>query len=211
MPAGVALVTTPFCRACGWDFVAINTGDDSIFDSCVDELFNSQGGVGPPADLVATLGTDEVVFTWTAGTDTDDVQYQINGAAFVFDDNATSPYTVAAPAVASVSLQVRTVLNGIPGPWSAPAVASSGQSPPTLLTATGISGFVDFAFTADPGADSTTLVYTVDAGPDNTVLGVVTGVSIAGATGEVISGTVASVQAGVTGVASAPAADTVLA
>ena len=211
MPAGVIQATSPYCRSCGWDFILINTGDDSICDSCGDELFQSQGAVGAPVDLAAALGTDEVVFTWTAGTDTDDVQYSIDGATIIFDDDATSPYTVAAPAVASVSLQVRTVLDGIPTPWSAAVVESSGQAPPTSLVATGVSGFVDFTFTADPAADTTDLVYTVDAGPPQTVFGVVTGVQVAGSTGEVISGQVRSVEDGVNGVLSAAQADTVLA
>ena len=163
---------------------------------------------------MATLGTDEVVFTWTEALDTSDILYSINGAAAVLDETVTSPYTVAAPAVASVEAQVRIVLASVPGPFSTAKVASSGQAPPTVLTATATAGGaldVVFAFTVDPAGDTVNLVYTVDAGPPLTVFGVVTGVAISGLLGEVISGQVQTVQDGVAGVLSGAAADTIVA
>ncbi len=199
MTAGTIAPTSPYCRACGWDFILINTHDDSICDQCGDELVESQGGVGAPGDLAAALGTDEVVFTWTAGTDTDDVQYRIDGGALVFDDDAASPYTVAAPAVALVSLQVRTVLDGIPGPWSSPVNGNSGQSPPTVLTAVAASGAVDFTFTPDPAGDTVDLFYTIDAAGDTTLINVVSGVSVPATVGQVVEGQVRTVEDDVAG------------
>ena len=203
MVAGTIAPTTPFCRACGWDFVRLNKGDDSICDSCGDQLFESQGGIEGPADLAGVTGTDEVVFTWTASAGTDDVQYSIDGAALVFDDDAASPYTVAAPAVAEVCLQVRAVVDGIPGPWSGEVCESSGQAPPTVLTAVAASLAVDFTFTADPAGDTVDLEYTIDAGPPVTVLGVVTGVSVPALEAEVVEGKVRTVEDGVNGIYSA--------
>ncbi len=212
MPAGVIQATTPYCRACGWDFILINTGDDSVCDSCGDTLAFSLGGGGiPPTDLVAALGTDEVVFTWTEALDTSDVQYRIDGGTLVFDDDASSPYTVAAPAVASVSLQVRTVTDATEGPWSAAAVASSGQSPPTVLVASAASLAVTFAFTPDPAGDSVDLFYTIDAAGDTTVLGVVTGVSVPALEGEVVEGQVRTVEDGVAGLFGTADSETALA
>ena len=214
MAAGVIAATTPYCRACGWDFVLINTGDDSICDSCGDSLSESYAGViDAPADLAGALGTDEVVFTWTASAGTDDVQYSIDGGALVFDDDAASPYTVAAPAVAEVCLQVRAVsAEGIPGPWSSPAVCqSSGQSPPTVLVASAASLAVTFAFTADPAGDSVDLFYTIDAAGDTTVLGVVTGVSVPALEGEVVEGQVRTVEDGVAGLFGVADSETALA
>ena len=212
------LDTRPYCGQCGWTVHNIFGGDannDLLCDSCgADLTLYGWAGFAAPTDLVAALGTDEVVFTWTEALDTSDVQYSIDGAAVVFDDDAASPYTVAAPAVASVALQVRTVLDGIPGPWSAFVTGSSGQSPPTSLTATATAGGaldVVFAFTVDPAADTTDLVYTVDAGAPVTVLDVSTGVAVVGLLGEVISGQVRSVEDGVTGLLGTAAADTIVA
>jgi hypothetical protein len=210
MVAGV-VTTVPFCGACGFD---ANGGlnDDVFCDACGADL-NQFGfaGILPPDDLVAALGTDEVVFTWTAALDTQDVLYQIDDGAPVFDDDASSPYTVAAPAVAKVALAVRTVLNGVIGPWSVIQASNSGQSPPTTLVAVAASLAVDFTFTEDPAGDSVDLSYTVDAGPENVVNGVVTGVSIAALEGEVISGKVRTVQAGTPGLYGTADAETALA
>jgi len=213
MAAGVIAATTPYCRACGWDFVAINTGDDSICDSCGDTLAESlAGALDAPTDLAAATGTDEVIFSWTASAVTDDVQYTINGVPSPLDDDAASPYSVPVDAVGEVCFQVRAVdANGTPGPWSPTVCGKSGQAPPTLLTAVAASLAVDFTFTADPAADSTDLFYTIDAAGDTTVTGVVSGVSVAALEGEVVEGQVRSVQDGVAGVYSAADSETALA
>jgi hypothetical protein len=70
---------------------------------------------------------------------------------------------------------------------------------------------VDFTFTADPAADSTDLLYDIDAGDSVLVKGVVTGVSIAALEGEVVSGQVRSVQDGSLGLYSAADSETALA
>ena len=213
MVAG-AVITVPYCGSCGYD---ANNGlhNDVFCDACGADL-NQFGftGLFPPPDIEGARGTDEVVVTFTAALDTQDILYSIDGAASVFDDDVASPYTIAAPAVASVEWQVRTVLNGVAGPWSNVQSEFSAQAPPTVLTATATAGGaldVVFAFTADPAGDTVDLLYTVDAGPGNTVFGVVTGVAIAGLLGEVISGQVRTVQDGVAGVYSSAAADTIVA
>jgi len=210
MAAGDVL-TVPFCGSCGYD---ANGGlnDDQFCDACGADLLQfGFAGILPPDDLVAALGTDEVVFTWTAALDTQDVLYQIDDAAPILDDDAASPYTVAAPAVSKVALAVRTILNGVVGPWSTIHASNSGQSPPITLVAVAASLAVDFTFTADPAGDSVDLSYTVDAGPDNLVFGVVTGVSIAALEGEVIAGKVRTVEDGQAGLFGTPDSETALA
>jgi hypothetical protein len=210
MAAG-ATVTVPFCGACGFDANG-SLHKDGVCDACGADLLRfGFAGLLPPDDLVATLGTDEVVFTFTANLDTTDIEYQIEGGAVVFDDTVTSPYTVAATAVKKVAGRIRTVLNSVNGPYSPTAAANSGQSPPTSLTAVAASLAVDFTFTADPAADSTDLFYTIDAAGDTTVLGVVTGVSVAALEGEVVEGQVRSVEDGVAGLYSAADSETALA
>lgn len=209
MAAGVIAATTPFCRACGWDFILVNTGDDSVCDSCGDTLAFSQAGANAaPTDLAAALGTDEVLFTWTEASDTSDIQYSIDGAAFILDDTVTSPYTVVATAVKTVAGQVRIVLDATQGPWSSTKQASSGQSPPTSLVATGGSLEVAFTFTADPAADTTDLLYDIDGGSSVLVQDVTTGVVVVAADGEVVSGQVRTVQDSVAGLYSTAESDT---
>jgi hypothetical protein len=204
MAAGDVL-TVPFCGACGFDANG-SLHNDVYCDACgCDLTFFGFTGLFPPPDLAAALGTDEVVFTWTGALDTQDVQYQINGGEVVFDDDATSPYTVSAPAVAKVSLQVRTVLNGVAGPWSDVVSGQSGQSPPASLVATGGSLEVAFTFTADAAADSTDLSYNIDGGDEIVVTGVTTGVVVVAAAGETVTGKVRSVEDGVAGLYSATA------
>lgn len=198
-----ALDTRPYCGQCGWTVHNIFGGDannDLLCDSCGADLtlYGWEGWVAPD-DLVAALGTDEVVFTWTETDDTNDVQYSINGVLSPLDDDAASPYSVPVTAVGEVSFQVRTVLDGIPGPWSAAVVGKSGQSPPTVLTAVAASLAVDFTFTEDPAGDTVDLQYSIDAGPPVLVLGVVTGVSVAALEGESVSGAVRTVQDSVAG------------
>lgn len=202
--------TVPFCGSCGFD--ANNSlHEDGFCDSCGADLLRfGFAGLLPPTDLAAALGTDEVVFTWTAADDTQDVLYQIDGAEPVFDDDAASPYTVSAAAVAKVALAVRTVLGGAIGPYSAIVAANSGQSPPAITAVAG-SLEVSFTFTADPAADTTDLFYTIDAAGDTTVKDVATGVVVVAAEGEVVEGQLRSVQDGVEGLYGTADSETALA
>jgi len=204
-------VTVPFCGSCGFD--ANNSLHDDVYcDSCGADLTRfGFTGLFPPSDVVAALGTDEVIFTWTEALDTSDILYQIDGGEPVFDDDASSPYTVSAPAVAKVAGAVRTVLNSVPGPYSDIKSANSGQSPPTSLTAVAGSLEVSFTFTADPAADSTELLYDIDSGTPVLVKGVVSGVVVVAAEGEVVSGQVRTVEDAVAGLYSAADSETALA
>lgn len=124
MPAGVAIISAPYCRACGWDFV--NTPDknnDSVCDSCGDKLTNSVDPVGqvPPTVLLATAGSLSVSFTWTdnVAADSTDFRSQIDGGVFTVVIGDTSPTVIAALEGETVSGQVRSVTDGVEGPWSA--------------------------------------------------------------------------------------------
>ena len=206
------MVTVPFCGSCGWDVNNLDNGNlnnDAFCDACGADLnLHGFAGLLAPDDLAAALGTDEVVFTWTAALDTQDVLYQIDGAAQVFDDDAASPYTVSAPAVAKVALVVRTVLDGVAGPYSSVVAANSGQSPPASLVAVAASLAVEFTFTADVAGDTVDLEYTIDAGAATTLKGVVTGVSVPALEGEVVEGKVRTVEDDVAGLYGAADSET---
>jgi len=125
MAAG-ATVTVPFCGACGFD---ANGGlnEDEFCDSCGADL-NRFGfaGLFPPDDLAAVGGSLTVTFTWTAALDTQDLLYQIDGGAPVLIEDATAAgEIVAATEGQKVAGAVRTVLNGVPGPWSTVVAATA--------------------------------------------------------------------------------------
>ncbi len=122
MPAGVITSTVPYCRACGWDFVnTIDKNTDLICDSCGDDLLESGAGdLVPPTVLLATAGSLSVSFTWVdnPAADTTDFRSQIDGGAFTVVSPDTSPTVIAALEGEVVSGSVRSVINGIAGPWS---------------------------------------------------------------------------------------------
>ena len=123
MAAGVIAPTVPYCRACGWDFVnKPDLATDNICDSCGDDLLESGAGtIIPPTVLLATAGSLSVSFTRTdkPHADTTDFRSQIDGGAFTVVSPDTSPTVIAALEGEVVSGQVRSVTNGIAGPWSA--------------------------------------------------------------------------------------------
>lgn len=123
MAAGVIAPTTPYCRACGWDFVnSPDLAGDFTCDSCGDDLLNSLGAGGePPTALLATAGSLQVTFTWTdnPAADTTDFRSQIDGGAFAEVSPDTSPTVIAALEGEEVCGQVRSVVDGVEGPWSA--------------------------------------------------------------------------------------------
>ena len=124
MAAGVAIIPSPYCRACGWDFV--NTPDrnnDSICDSCGDDLANSVDPVGllPPSGFTAVGGSLAVTFTWIDNVDADstDFRHQTDGGPWTVVIGDTSTTIVVAAEGEEVCGQLRSVTDGIEGPWTA--------------------------------------------------------------------------------------------
>lgn len=117
------IVTTPFCGSCGYDFSKQNTNDDYFCDACGADLSNSVGGtsaLAPPTSFAATGQSGGVEFTWVtnpAGEATN-LAYSIDdGATVVIQD--LSPHVVAGTNGQVIVGRVRTVTDGVPGPWSA--------------------------------------------------------------------------------------------
>lgn len=123
MAAGVITATTPYCRACGWDFVGSpNRDSDPYCDSCGDDLNGSlAGAIDPPAALSATGGSLQVTFTWTdnTGADTTDFRHQTDGGDWTVVSPDTSPTVIVAADGEVVGGQVRSITSGVTGPWSA--------------------------------------------------------------------------------------------
>ena len=115
------LATTPYCRACGWDYVARNANSDVLCDSCGDTLYESQGAAKNPPTLLAAVGGSLIVtFTFTVNplATTADFRHQTDGGAFTVVSPATSPQVIAGLEGEVISGQVRSVTGGIAGPWS---------------------------------------------------------------------------------------------
>lgn len=129
MAAGDVAPTTPYCRACGWDFVrSPNRDNDQFCDACGDPLEFSIGPpIDPPADLAAVGGSLSVTFTWTptTGADSTDFRSQIDGGAWTLVEGDTSPTVIAAAAGEVVTGQVRSVEAGVDGDWSAAESATA--------------------------------------------------------------------------------------
>lgn len=118
--------TVPNCGACGWTVGGLypDLNGDAICDACgADLLAFGFAGLFPPEDLAAVGGSLQVTFTWTEAPDTSDIRYQIDGGVQVIESPVTSPHVVVAAAGETVSGEVRTVLSGVDGPWSAPESA----------------------------------------------------------------------------------------
>ena len=113
--------TPPYCGACGWDANAQNTGDTGLCDSCGADLsaFGFDQLAAPV--ITATAGSLKVTLTWTAtpGADASETSYTIDGGAAVVTNPATSPQVVVAADGEVVAGKVRSIENGLPGPWSA--------------------------------------------------------------------------------------------
>jgi len=116
----IQTVTVPHCGACGRDIIAYDDGDDVWCDGCGHPLtYFGFGGLLPPTDLAAVGGSLTVTFTWTAADDTQDLLYQIDGGTPVLIEGATAAgEVVAATAGQKVAGAVRTVLNGVAGPFT---------------------------------------------------------------------------------------------
>ena len=113
-------ITVPFCGSCGWD-ANENIDPKEFCDSCGADL-NRFGfaGLFPPTDLAVVGGSLQVTVTWTEAPDTSDLLVRVNDDPPTLLLSQTSP-TVISPLDAGdeVSVSVRTVLNGVAGPWSA--------------------------------------------------------------------------------------------
>ena len=124
MTAGTIAPTVPYCRACGWDFVkSPNLDSDDFCDACGDSLDASgAGALVPPVAPVATPGSGTVSFAFTVNpaADSTESSESVDGALAVWSAWAadTSPTVVSAVAGTIVGLRVRSVVNGIPGPYT---------------------------------------------------------------------------------------------
>ena len=130
MPAGVMAPTTPYCRACGWDFVqSPNLGDDGFCDACGDDLEQSIGSVPllPPSGFTATPASLSVSFAWIDNVDADttDFRHQTEGGAWTVVSPDTSPTVVVAAEGEEVCGQLRSVADGVDGDWTASSCATA--------------------------------------------------------------------------------------
>ena len=112
-------ITVPFCGSCGWD-ANENIDPEEFCDACGADL-NRFGftGLFPPTDLAVTGESQQVTVIWTEAPDTSDLLVKVNDDPTILLVGETSP-SVIAPLGAGdkVSVSVRTVLNGVAGPWS---------------------------------------------------------------------------------------------
>ena len=113
-------VTLPFCGACGYDWNK-NVSNQSRCDSCGSDIVYSGGaGITPPA-VVATPGSGTVSFAFTVNPAADSTESSVSDddlatwSAWAAD---TSPTVVSAVAGTVVGIRVRSVVNGIPGPYT---------------------------------------------------------------------------------------------
>ena len=130
MAAGTLAPTTPYCRACGWDFVrSPNLDEDQFCDACGDDLTQSIGSVPllPPSGFTATPGVGTVTFAWTANGDADstDFRHQTDGGAWTEVIGDTSTTIVVAAAGEEVCGQLRSVTDGVNGAWTPSTCATA--------------------------------------------------------------------------------------
>ena len=124
MAAGTIAPTSPYCRACGWDFIqSPNLDDDQFCDACGDDLVASIGSVPflPPSGFTAVGGSLAVTFTWIANVDADstDFRHQTDGGAWTTVIGDTSTTVVVAAEGEEVCGQLRSVTDGVNGAWTA--------------------------------------------------------------------------------------------
>ena len=121
-------ITVPFCGSCGHDVGGArgNANDDIFCDACGADL-NRFGfaELYPPEDLAAVGGSLSVTFSWTAAIDTQDLLYQINDGDAILISPATTPEVVAALEGDKVAGAIRTVLNGVAGPFTTIVAATA--------------------------------------------------------------------------------------
>ena len=111
--------TAPFCGACGWDFVKVNTNNDIFCDACGADLRRFLIiGLIPPLDLAAVTTDADVTFSWTDNPDADSTEYrtQTNTEAPTAWAPAVSPIVMTGPPGTRFCIEVRSVYEGNPGP-----------------------------------------------------------------------------------------------
>lgn len=116
--------TAPFCGSCGFELTALHSLTPALIcDACGADLRAfGFGGLIPPEAPVGTPGSGSVSFAFTVNPEADLTQSSesVDGALAVWSDFSadTSPTVVSAVAGTLVGLRVRSVLNGIPGPYT---------------------------------------------------------------------------------------------
>ena len=120
MPAG-AVITLPFCGACGYDNSQEELHDDGTCDACgADFEFSGLAGILPPAAAVGTPGSGDVSFAFTVNSAADSTESSVSDddlatwSAFAAD---TTPTVVAATTGTVVGIRLRSVLNGVKGAY----------------------------------------------------------------------------------------------
>ena len=117
------VTTVPFCGACGADWVGYELNVDKFCDACGHDVrLNGFGGLVPPVAPVATPGSGTVSFAFTVNPDADSTESSVSndGALAVWSAWAadTSPTVVSAIAGTLVGIRVRSIVNGVAGPFS---------------------------------------------------------------------------------------------
>ena len=115
--------TYPFCGSCGRETygppVFTDLANDLVCDGCgADLLAFGYAATVPPTALLATPGSLQVTFTWTANPGADSTESRSKVAANAWSAWATdtSPTVVVAAAGETVLFEVRSIVNGVPGP-----------------------------------------------------------------------------------------------
>ena len=131
----VEVNTVPYCGACGRETFGPPTHEDLakdlICDGCgADLLAFGWGGFVPPADLAVSCddpGAGQVTVTWTTdvSSTTDDILVGDNVDPDTIDQGVTSPKVIGVFAGGNkITVQVRSLVNGFPGPWSQPVACT---------------------------------------------------------------------------------------
>ena len=127
MVAGTLQKTLPYCRSCGWDYVnSPDLEDDTVCDSCGDDLANSGSAVGllAASGATSTPGIADVVFGWTENAASDDTEtrFSVDGDPFSPWISDTTTTTVVGAAGEVIVFQVRSVVDTVSGPVYGPTL-----------------------------------------------------------------------------------------
>ena len=126
--------TVPFCGSCGREtfgpYAHEDLAADLVCDGCgADLLAFGWAGLAPPVDTSTSAEADtplagdvSVTFVADPGADSTDLRYGVNVDPVTVITGVTSVYvllaaTSGAVSTDKVSVQLRSVVNGVPGPW----------------------------------------------------------------------------------------------
>lgn len=127
-----AVQTVPYCGACGREtlgpYAHADLHDDLICDGCgADLLAFGWAGLIPPTGVSLSgddplAGDVSVTFVAEPGADSTDLRYGVNVDPVTVITGVTSVYvltqaTTGAVSTDKVSVELRSVVNGVPGPW----------------------------------------------------------------------------------------------